>query len=160
MTEKTSMEKVTTASWTIATIFSTHIKVKSFAAICMLLVDKIIVWNELLITLIFMLYFLDLLIWIILAIRKREFEKEKFFMWVSKLLIYWIFILIWVSLDEALYSWIIFTSSIFAFIIVTDALSILTNLTALWYNTPVFLKNYLTSYKNNLDVQNKTPKWN
>lgn len=153
------MEKTTTATWIILSTFNTHLKTKSITAIFVALFERIIEWNEILILLIFSLYFIDLLLWIIRALKRREFCLTKFFWWASKILIYWIFILIWVSLDEALHLWNLFIWSIFAFIIITDTLSILVSLDKLWYDTPIFIRNYLLQYKKTLDEKFKNSKW-
>ena len=108
-------------------------------------------WHEILILMIFILYFIDLLTWVFKVVKKRSFKSAKFFIWASKILIYGIFALIWVSLDQSLHTWSLFLWTVFAFIVLTDAISILENLTELGYKTPVFLVSFLKVYKNKME---------
>ena len=100
---------------------------------------------------IFILYFIDLSTWVFKAIKKKNFQSAKFFIWASKILIYGIFALIWVSLDQALHTWSLFLWTVFAFIVLTDAISILENLTELGYKTPVFIVRFLEAYRNKME---------
>ena len=108
-------------------------------------------WHEILILMIFFLYFIDLLTWIFKTIKRKNFQSAKFFIGASKILIYGIFALIWVSLDQALHTWSLFLWTVFAFIVLTDAISILENLTELGYKTPVFIVRFLEAYRNKME---------
>ena len=148
-----------TSTWVILNTFSTNVWVKSFTAIWILLLDRILSWNELALFLIFILYFCDFILWLIVAIKRKDFCLSKFFMWASKILTYWLLILIGVSLDESLHTWSFFTWVLIAFMIVTDSISILKKLRELWYNTPMFLEKYLISYKEKIDEKFEVKQW-
>ena len=148
-----------TATGMIITTFTTHLKVKSLTVVIILFIETLIQWNELLIMLMFILYSLDLVIWVFRALVFREFHLDKFFRWASKIIIYWVFLIIWISIDESLPVWQVFTSAIFAFILITDSLSILKNLNKLGYKTPIFIEKYLLHYKKKLDDKFKDYKW-
>ena len=109
----------------------------------------IVHWNWFIIWSILLIYFIDLVTWTTMAIKNREFESRKFFMWCTKLLTYWIFMVIAVTVWQVLYVWNILLSWVFWFILVTDSISILENLEKLWYNTPTWLKKYLKVYNSN-----------
>lgn len=141
-------------AWTWAIIkntFATNLISKWIASFFTVLYGIIVNWNETIVWLIFLLYFIDLLTWVASAIYKREFESRKFFMWCTKLLVYGIFASIWVALGQTLWLGNIFLSGIFSFILITDSISILENLDKLWYATPVFLKKYLKVAQENLE---------
>jgi len=140
-----------TATWIVINTFWTNVWIKSVTAIFILLLDRILAWNELLLMLIFLLYFFDFILWLIVAVKKSEFCLSKFFMWASKILMYWILILIGISLDESLHTWQFFIWVLIAFMIITDSISILKKFRLLWYNTPMFLEKYLISYKDKID---------
>lgn len=108
-------------------------------------------WHEILILMIFILYFVDLITWVIKAVKNKDFQSAKFFVWATKILAYGIFAFIWVSLDQALHTWSLFLWTVFAFIVLTDAISILENLTELGYKTPVFLVSFLKVYKKKME---------
>jgi len=141
-------------AWTgaiIKTTFATNIIPKVITSFFTVLYWIIVNWNETIVWLIFLLYWIDLLTWVASALYRREFESRKFFMWCTKLLVYGIFASIWVALWQTLWMWNVFLSGIFSFILITDSISILENLDKLWYATPVFLNRYLRVAKENLE---------
>ena len=136
------LEQVVTGTWIIVkTTFTTNI----------LIID----WNETIIWLIIIIYGIDFITWTWSALYQKIFESRKFFMWATKLLIYGIFMVIWVSLWEVLHLWNFFLSWIFAFILITDSSSILENLEKLGYHTPLFLRKYLKEAQKNLSDKYK-----
>lgn len=146
------------ATWTIAIIkntFTINIIQKTIATFFTTLYWLIVHWNETIIWMILLIYFIDFFSWTISALIRKEFESRKFFMWCTKLLIYWIFMVIWVSIWEVLNLWNFFLSGVFAFILITDSSSILENLEKLWYTTPIFLTKYLKKAKENLSDKYK-----
>lgn len=135
--------------------FFDNIMVKSVATFFTTVYWLIVTWNETIIWLIFLLYFIDLFTGVASALYKKEFESRKFFMWCTKLLIYWIFAVIGISLWQVLWMWNFFLTWILAFIIITDSSSILENLEKLWYTTPLFLRKYLKVAQKNLNDKYK-----
>lgn len=144
-----------TATGTLINTFWNNVAAKSLLSIPIIILEKVLQWNWELIFLIFILWITDFILWIITAIKDWNFCQVKFFFWASKILIYWILLLIWISLDESLYLPWVFTWLMFTFILVTDSISILKKLRYLWYDTPMFLEKYLISYKNWLDEKLK-----
>lgn len=172
-TNMSHIELVVTGTWAIITkTFATNLIPKAVTSFFTVFYGLIVTGNETIIGAIFLLYFIDLFTWVSAALYNREWESRKFFMWCTKLLIYWIFAAIWVSLWEALYLWNFFLSGIFAFIVITDSSSILENLEKLWYHTPIFISKYLKVAQKNLERrytdsitndiiidENKTEQW-
>lgn len=152
---KTNMshsEAVITWTWAIIkATFATNLIPKWIASFFTVLYGIIVNWNETIVWLIFLLYFIDLFTWVASAIYRREFESRKFFMGCTKLLVYGIFAAIGVALGQTLGLGNVFLSGIFSFILITDSISILENLDKLWYATPVFLKKYLKVAQENLE---------
>jgi len=140
-----------TATGILLTTFATDIQIKGIWTIFTLFFTTLIGWNELAIFIIFLWYFIDFTLWLVIAFKEIEFELSKFFKWASKILIYWIFLVIWLSLDTTLHTWSFFMSTMFAFITISDSISILRKIHKLWYSTPVFIEKYLLSYKKNLE---------
>lgn len=143
-------------TWVITNTFASNIWIKSFSVVLILLLQKMIVWNELLIFLVVILYFIDFVLWIRLAFKNKEFNLSKFWKWAFKISSYGIFIIIWVALDEWLHTWTMFSSLMFWFILTWDSIEILRKLRTLWFNTPIFVEKYLISYKNKLDEKINT----
>ena len=142
------------AIWTgtvVAKVFATNIWLKSYTWLFAWMLWMIINGNEMLIFMIIILYMIDFVLWVISALYNRVFSSARFFMWATKLLVYWVFMVVWVSLWEALWLWNFFLSGIMAFCVITDSVSILENLEHLWFNTPMFLKKYLLAAQDNLE---------
>jgi phage-related holin len=138
--------------WTWALIkstFSWNLFTKFSISFITMLIWFITEWNWFIIWCIFMIYLIDLFTWVWKALYLWEFESRKFFMWCTKLLIYWIFMVISVSVWQVLFIWNSLLSWVFWFILITDSISILENLELLWYNTPTWLKKYLKVYNDN-----------
>ena len=150
------LEQVVTGTWIIVkTTFTTNIYTKTIATFFATLLGLIIDWNETIIWLIIIIYGIDFITWTWSALYQKIFESRKFFMWATKLLIYGIFMVIWVSLWEVLHLGNFFLSWIFAFILITDSSSILENLEKLGYHTPLFLRKYLKEAQKNLSDKYK-----
>ena len=140
-----------TATGIITSTFTSSVWIKSVSTIWVMLIQLIIVWNELLLAFVVILYFIDLILGLVVALKDREFNLPTLWRGAFKILIYWIFILIWTALDEWLQFLAVFSSIMFWFILTTDSLSILKKIRDLWFNTPMFIEKYLISYKNKLD---------
>lgn len=146
------IELVATWTWAvIAKTFATKVWIKSIAAFFLALSSLILNENEMIIWIIFLLYVIDLFLWVAWAIYNKDFSARKFFMWATKFLAYGVFMVIWVALWQALNMWNFFLSWIMAFCVITDSASILENLDKLGYNTPMFLKKYIISAKEELE---------
>ena len=150
------IDGVVTWTWTVIqhTFFQNWL-VKLTTSFFTILLWLITNWNEFIIWSIFLIYFIDLFTWVWCAIYNRNFQSRKFFMWCTKLLVYWIFMVIGVTVWQTLHIWNALLSSIFWFILVTDSISIIENLEKLWYNTPFVLKKYLKDYQNILKHNKK-----
>lgn len=145
-------EEANVATWAIlAKTFWDNFLIKSLSATILCCIGKLIEWYEVHLFLMIILYFLDFMLWFILALKLREFNWQKFFRWASKILIYWIFLTIWLSVDTTLHTWTMFIWIMFAFIVVSDSISILRKLHLLGYKTPVFVEKYLISYMKKLE---------
>lgn len=145
--------------WTGAIVkatFTTNILPKVIATFFATIYWLIVHWNETIIWMIILIYFIDFFTWTLCALKLRSFESRRFFLWCTKLLVYWVFMVIGVSMWEVLNLWNFFLSWVFAFILITDSSSTIENLDRLWYNTPLFLKKYLKTAQANLnDKYNK-----
>lgn len=140
-----------TATWTLINTFWTNVAAKSLLSIPIIILERILEGYWELIFLMFVMWLIDFILGLITAIKDSKFCQIKFFFWASKILIYWILILIGTSLDESLHLPWVFTWLMFTFILTTDSISILRKLRYLWYDTPMFIEKYLISYKKWLD---------
>lgn len=89
------------------------------------------------------LYFIDFLTWFVLALRDRTVSSFKFFRGALKLGVYMILLFIAKVFDNTFHLPDIFIGFMYAFIIGTDSISILENLSKLWFNVPIRLVKYL-----------------
>lgn len=112
-------------------------------------------WNEFIIWAIFLIYSIDLFTGVACAVIKKNFQSREFFKWLTKLLTYWIFMVIAVSVGKALFIWNSLLSWVFGFILITDSISILENLEKMGYNTPYWLKYFLKDYQEKLKSNKK-----
>lgn len=145
------LKTIWTATWIVVNTFTQDVWIKSIWAITMIFINTALVWKEILIFIMFLMYFIDFLVWLALAFKLTTFDLKKFFFWTSKILIYWIYLVMWTALWEILQLWNFFTLTIIWFTVATDSISILRKLDLLWYETPVFLTKYLISYKKKLE---------
>ena len=120
-----------------------------------ILIWLILDWNEFIIWAIFLIYCIDLVTGVSCAIIKKNFQSREFFKWLTKLLTYWIFMVIAVSVWKSLYIWNSLLSWVFGFILITDSISILENLEKIWFNTPYWLKFFLKDYQEKLKNNKK-----
>lgn len=128
---------------------------KLIASFFSILLGLITNWNEFIIWCIFLIYFIDFFTGVWCALYNKEFQSRKFFMWCTKLLVYAIFMVIWVSVWQSLNLWNALLSWIFGFILITDSISILENLEKMWFTTPTWLKKYLKDYQDILKHNKK-----
>lgn len=140
-----------TATWIILNTFTKNVWIKSIWAIFTIFINKLFIWQEFFIFLMFLMYLIDFLVWLALAFKLTRFNLSKFFFWSSKILIYWIYLVMWLAIWEILHLWNSFTMAIIWFTVIRDSISILEKLDTFWYDTPIFLKKHLISYKNKLE---------
>lgn len=125
-------------------IFINNFIAKFIIACCAVVFNVVFIeTNPLMIKLIIVIYLIDLVSWVWLALYLKRLSSYWFFKWLFKLWIYWVLIIIWHSVDTALWTWTVVKSWIISFIIITDSISILENLDWLWFDVPVFFLKYL-----------------
>lgn len=120
--------------------------IASLAGVVGLLLDG----NEKVITLILVVYLVDVVTGVIKSIKQRDFSSRKFFYAAVKLVVYGIMGVIGVGLDRVFFSGSMFLSFFFAYILVTDAISVLENLDQLGFDVPVFFVKFLRVRKERL----------
>jgi len=122
-----------------------------FASIISLITN----WNRDLIFLMFLFYFIDLITWSILATKKWEFNSSRFFVGVTKIIVYMIYLTIAVSTDMIIHFNWIFLYAVLSMILVTDSISILENLKWIWYKVPIWYLNNLKEILNKITNNEK-----
>ncbi len=136
-------------------IFRTNGYVKLFMSWCVGVFFMFYAEHGNLINIVLIVYFLDLFLGTFNALRRGNFQGKKFFKGATKLLVYMVFLFISMSLDVVLHTGAIIVSMMFAFIVLTDASSILSNLELLGYKTPIFLKKYIKLESRKFSNSNK-----
>ncbi len=107
--------------------------------------------NSEVIKFVILLYLIDFFLWVILSVRRREFESAKFFKWAIKLAVYWALLCVAKGIDLVFPTWDAVLKIMFAFIIITDSASIIENLHLLGFEVPYFFVRYLWIAKDRLD---------
>lgn len=120
--------------------------IASVSGVIGLLVDG----NDKVITIILIVYLIDLITGVIKSIKQQDFSSRKFFYAAVKLLVYGVMGVIGVGLDKVFFSGSMFLSFFFAYILVTDTISVLENLDQLGFDVPVFFVKFLRVRKERL----------
>lgn len=121
--------------WYMYSTFADNFVFKFWWSILAIFISQIYLPNETMIKLIIFWFLVNFITWVLKAIRNRVFRISIFAKWMSKLMLYWIFMMICFSVDTSL--WVtFFLPMIFAYISLTDAWSILENIEELWIDIP------------------------
>lgn len=88
-------------------------------------------------------FFIDLILWVIYAMKNWEFNLPRFTKWLLKILPYWILLSMWLLLDKVLHTGEFIIGILFTFIILRDVNSILLKIHLLWFYVPMFLIKYI-----------------
>lgn len=129
--------------YTINDLFLASPFVKVIAAGVSAILGLIVTGHESILTLIFIVYTIDFITGVAKALKHRVFCSTKFFKGAVKLLVYGVFILIGAGLDIILKTGMMFTNFFFAYMFITDAISILENLEEFGFNVPIFFVKFL-----------------
>lgn len=96
---------------------------------------------------IFALYCIDFITWFIVAMKNRNVSSFRFLKGALKLAVYLVLIFIAIMADNLIsFAPNVFLPFMYAFIIGTDSISILENLSKLWFNVPIKFVKYLEVY--------------
>lgn len=144
-----SINTTWTATWILVNTFTADLWLKSISSVCILLLQTIIVWNELLISFVVIFWAIDFILWLTIALRDKIFSVTKFMKWAYNLWMYAVLIVLWTGLDIWLIP--IFSTIMYWFILSTIWIHILRKSDKLWFPTPMFIEKYLISYKKKLD---------
>jgi len=136
----------TTCYWYIEAIFWNFLP-KAILALVTSFISYIYAPNALYINAIMLIYLIDLILWIIKAIKYGIWSSSAFIRWAFKIIVYWILISLWFFIDLVLHTWWLVLWSIMVFIVLTDAWSILENIEEIWYPVPEALKQLLKVHK-------------
>jgi len=101
----------------------------------------------------FLIFFLDLITWILKSLQFWIFSSRAFFKWCLKLWVYWILILLFEWLDIVM-NVHIFMPVMIGFIVFRDAISVLENLEAMWFTFIRPLRKFLQLNRNSF-IQEK-----
>lgn len=117
------------------TIFRDNFAVKFMWSIFAIFISQIYTPNEMLLKLIIFLFLVDFATWVFKAIKNRVFRISIFAKGSFKLMLYWIFMLLALSVDQA--TWFsFFLPMLFVYLTTTDAGSILENVEELGFDVP------------------------
>ena len=109
-------------------------------------VERFIIPDKHLLALIILVYIVDMFTGSVKALSVHNFSSRRFFRGLMKLWVYGILMVLAFGLDAVILDQHIFTNLMIAFIVINDAISILENLNELWFQTPLFLQQFLKSY--------------
>lgn len=84
--------------------------------------------NEQLLVVVAFIYIADMVCGVLRALKLKQFSSKQFIKGIFKAFVYAILIVIGVSLDKVLHTGSLITGMTFAFIIITDSISIIENL--------------------------------
>lgn len=107
-------------------------------------------WNEIIIFLLLLLFFIDLLTGLWKYAKLKQISSKGFSKWLGKLASYGIFIIIGVTFDEILGTWQFWLYTMFFFTGATETISIFENLEAVGIDTPTGFKKFLNERKGNI----------
>lgn len=101
------------------------------------------------------LMIIDFILWISIAIKRKEVSKSKMKSWMFKFILYWLLIIVWNQVDRIIkIDYICFKYLFISYLAITESLSILEHLAYYDLKIPLWIIGILKDYKQKFEDPN------